>query len=251
MTGGHPSGGRYLVLGAGGLGCPALLGLVAGGAAEIAVVDCDVVDATNLHRQILYSLGDVGAPKVAAAARRLRARAPGLRVEPLHLRLDAASLPALLAAQPAGTVVLECSDQPDLKFLVSDTCVALGLPLALGGVQRWGGLAMAVAPGGACLRCVFEDAPPPELAPSCAAVGVLGGAAGTLGFLVAHLAAALRAGSEVAGTLIALDVRDPRPQQIRPRPRPGCTGCDPAAARRISAPLRPACSVSTADACGR
>lgn len=242
--------GRYLVLGAGGLGCPALFGLVAGGAAEIAVVDCDVVDATNLHRQVLYDLGDVGARKVDAAARRLRARAPGLRVEPIDLRLDERTLPALLAAQPAGTVVLECSDQPDLKFMVNDVCLDLGLPLALGGVQRWGGLAMAVARGGACLRCVFEDAPPPELAPSCAAVGVLGGAAGLLGYLVAHLAAALHGGSDVAGTLVALDLRDLRPQQIRPRPRRGCRGCDPAAQERISGPLRPACSVSTAGACG-
>src|SRR5262245_7002310 len=104
------SGGRFLVLGAGGLGCPALLGLVAGGADSLAVVDCDVVDATNLHRQVLYGLADVGAPKVLAAARNLRARAPALRVEPIPLRLDERTLSPLLAAQPAGTVVLECSD---------------------------------------------------------------------------------------------------------------------------------------------
>lgn len=243
------SGGRFVVLGAGGLGCPALLGLVGAGAREIVVVDCDRVDATNLHRQILYDLGDVGARKVDAAARRLRARAPALRVEPVDLRLDERTLPALLAAQPAGTIVLECSDGPDLKFLTNDTCLDLGLGLALGGVQRWGGLAMAVARGGACLRCVFESAPPPELAPSCAAVGVLGVAAGTLGYLVAHLAAALCSGADVAGTLMALDLRDPRPQQIRPRARVGCPGCDPATGPRSTGRLRPACSVSTAGAC--
>ena len=81
------TGGRFLVLGAGGLGCPALLGLTAAGARELAVVDCDVVDATNLHRQVLYDLGDVGAPKVEAAARRLRERVPQLRVEPISVRL--------------------------------------------------------------------------------------------------------------------------------------------------------------------
>lgn len=240
------TGGRFLVLGAGGLGCPALLGLVAGGARELAIVDCDVVDATNLHRQVLYDLGDVGAAKVEAAARRLRARAPDLRVEPIALRLDERTLPDLLAAQPAGTVVLECSDQADLKFLVNDSCLEFGLPLALAGVQRWGGLAIAIARGAACLRCVFEEAPPPALAQPCSAVGVLGAAAGALGFLVAHLAVALQSGADVAGTLIALDVRDLRPQQIRPRPRAGCPACDGTAARRPPAPLRPTCSTSAA-----
>ncbi len=239
---------RFLVLGAGGLGCPALLGLAAGGAEDLALVDCDRVDATNLQRQILYGVGDVGAAKADAAARALRAR--GLRAEPLALRLDARSAPALLAAQPPGTIVLECSDQPDLKFLVQDTCVDLGLPLVVGGAQRWGGLVMAVAPGGACLRCVFEEAPPPELAPSCASVGVLGAAVGALGFMMAHLALALARGADLAGTLITLDVRELRPRQLRPRPRPGCSGCAPRGPRP-AAELRPTCSVSAAEPCGR
>lgn len=243
------TGGRFLVLGAGGLGCPALLGLVAGGARELAVVDCDDVDATNLHRQVLYDLGDVGAPKVEAAARRLRARVPALRVEPIPLRLDERTLSSLLAAQPRGTIVLECSDQPDLKFMVHDACRAHELPLVLGGVQRWGGQAMAVRHGaGACFRCVFEEAPPAELAPSCAAVGVLGAAAGALGFMMAHLAVALAAGADVAGTLVALDLRDVRPQQIRPRRRPGCPGCDPGVEPPSSRPLGPTC---TSAACSR
>ncbi|MCY1057839.1 ThiF family adenylyltransferase [Nannocystis sp. SCPEA4] len=244
--------GRFLVLGAGGLGCPALLGLSAAGARELAIVDCDVVDATNLHRQVLYDLGDVGAPKVEAAARRLRERVPQLRVEPISVRLDERTLSSLLAAQPAGTVVLECSDQPDLKFMVHDGCRAHGLPLVIAGVQRWGGQAMAVRHGaGACFRCVFEEAPPAELAPSCAAVGVLGAAAGALGFMMAHLAVALAEGADVAGTLVALDLRDLRPQQIRPRQRSGCAGCDPSAVPAPQRPLGPACSTSAGPACSR
>lgn len=244
--------GRFLVLGAGGLGCPALLGLVAAGARELAVVDCDVVDATNLHRQVLYDLGDVGAPKVEAAARRLRARAPALRVEPIPLRLDERTLSSLIAEQPSDTVVLECSDQADLKFLVHDTCRAHGLAVVVGGVQRWGGQAMAVRHGaGACFRCIFEGAPPAELAPSCAAVGVQGAAAGALGFLMAHLAVALDAGDDIAGTLIALDLRDLRPQQIRPRRRAGCPGCDPAVGPAPRQLLGPTCSTSSATPCSR
>ena len=248
------AGGRYLVLGAGGLGCPALLGLLAAEADALAIVDCDVVDPTNLHRQVLYGLADVGAPKVEAAARTLRARAPGLTVEPISIRLDARTLSSVLAAQPPGTIVLECSDQPDLKFLVHDTCRAFGLALVVAGVQRWGGLAMAVRHGaGACLRCVFEAAPPVALAPSCAAVGVLGAAAGALGYLAAHLAVALHAGDDVAGTLIALDLREIRPQQIHPRRRPGCPGCDPDAPPLVQeqGPLGPACSTSAAAPCSR
>ncbi|MDC0722991.1 HesA/MoeB/ThiF family protein [Nannocystis bainbridge] len=237
------AGGRFLVLGAGGLGCPALLGLVGSGATRIGVVDCDVVDATNLHRQVLYDLGDVGAPKVEAAARRLRACAPDLEVEPIPLRLDERTLSSLLAAQAPGTVVLECSDQPDLKFLTHDLCGEHRLDLVIGGVQRWGGQAMAVRHGaGACFRCVFEAAPPAELAPSCAAVGVQGAAAGALGFMMAHLAVALDAGADVAGTLVALDLRELRPQQIRPARRAGCPGCDPQVSRPVRGPLGPACS---------
>lgn len=246
------AGGRFLVLGAGGLGCPALLGLVGAGARHVGVVDCDAVDATNLHRQVLYDLGDVGAPKVEAAARRLRALDPRLQVEPIPLRLDERTLSSLLAAQPPGTVVLECSDQPDLKFLVHDLCGEHHLDLVIGGVQRWGGQAMAVRHGaGACFRCVFEAAPPAELAPSCAAVGVLGAAAGALGFMMAHLAVALDAHQDVAGTLVALDLRELRPQQIRPARRAGCPGCDPHAPAPVRGPLGPACATAAGAACSR
>jgi len=213
------------VLGAGGLGCPALLGLLAGGADALTIVDHDVVDATNLHRQVLYTTADVGMAKVEAARLRLRGRRPALQVQPLRLRLDADNLGPLLAAAPPGTIVLECSDQPGLKFLVNDACLAHGLPLVLAGVQRWRGQVQAVVRGHACLRCMFEAPPPPELAEPCSAVGVMGPAAGLLGYWMAHLAMALRAGSTCAGELWAIDARSLEPQVLRPRPRPGCPAC--------------------------
>jgi molybdopterin/thiamine biosynthesis adenylyltransferase len=218
-------GGHYLVLGAGGLGCPALLGLVAAGADAITIVDHDVVDASNLQRQVLYTTGDVGMAKVEAAAVRLRSRAPRLRISPLRLRLDHDNLDALLAAQPAGTVVLECSDAPGLKFLVNDTCLSRQLPLVIAGVQRWRGQVQAVVRGHACLRCMFEEAPPPEQQESCAMVGVIGAAAGLLGYWMAHLAVALHAGAAVAGELWAIDTRSLAPQMLRPLPRAGCPAC--------------------------
>lgn len=219
------AGGHYLVLGAGGLGCPALLGLVAAGAEAITIVDHDVVDASNLQRQVLYTTADVGMAKVEAAAVRLRGRAPRVRLRTHRVHLDAASLGPLLAEQPAGTIVLECSDAPGLKFLVNDTCLSGQLPLVVGGVQRWRGQVQAVVRGHACLRCMFEGPPSPELQESCSLVGVMGAAAGLLGFWMAQMAVALRAGSPVAGTLWAIDTRTLTPQQMRPRPRPDCPAC--------------------------
>nr|WP_293173106.1 ThiF family adenylyltransferase [Nannocystis sp.] len=199
--------------------------MLAGGATSLTIVDHDVVDATNLHRQVLYTTADVGMAKVEAASFRLRGRQPALVVQPLRLRIDADNLGPLLAAQPAGTIVLECSDQPTLKFLVNDACLAHGLPLVLAGVQRWRGQVQAVVRGHACLRCMFEAPPPPELAESCSAVGVMGTAAGLLGYWMAHLAFALRAGSDCAGELWAIDARSLEPQVLRPKPRPGCPAC--------------------------
>ena len=163
--------------------------------------------------------------KALAASVRLRARRPALVVRPLRLRIDERNLGPLLAAQPPGTIVLECSDQPALKFLVNDACLAHGLPLVLAGVQRWRGQVQAVVRGHACLRCMFEAPPPPELAESCSVVGVMGTAAGLLGYWMAHLALALRAGSAGAGELWAIDTLSLEPQVLRPRPRPGCPAC--------------------------
>lgn len=219
------AGGHYLVLGAGGLGCPALLGLAAAGADAITLVDHDVVDASNLQRQVLYTTADVGMAKVDAARVRLRGRAPRLRLRTHQLHLDANNLGPLLAEQPAGTIVLECSDAPTLKFMVNDACLSAALPLVVGGVQRWRGQVQAVERGYACLRCMFEGPSPAELQESCSQVGVMGAAAGLLGFWMAQMAVALRAGSPVAGMLWAIDTRTLLPQQMRPRPRPDCPAC--------------------------
>lgn len=221
MTG----GGHYLVIGAGGLGCPALLGLLAAGAEAITIVDHDVVETHNLQRQILYTVGDVGMAKVEAAAVRLRARAPHLKITPRRVKVDAVSLGPLLAELPPHTIVLECSDGPGLKFLVQDACLARQIPLVVGGAQRWRGQAQAVVRGQACLRCVFEEPPPPDLQEPCSAVGVIGAAVGLLGYLMAHLAVSLRAGAAVAGRVWAIDTRTLTPQELQPRPRAGCPAC--------------------------
>lgn len=215
---------RFLVLGAGGLGCPALLGLVAGGARTITLVDHDVVEATNLQRQVLFEMADVGAPKVEAAARRLHARARDLSVVGLRQRLDPAALAELIATSPPYTVILECTDDPELKFAANDACTARGLPVVIGAVQRWQGRVLAVASGAACYRCIFESPPPAELVPSCAAVGVIGAGAGTVGHLMATWALDLAEGStRTAGRLIAFDFLAATVRTMQPAPRATCT----------------------------
>ena len=228
MTSGRDDRGEhFLVLGAGGLGSPALLGLVAAGARRITIVDRDRVELSNLQRQVLYDVGDVGAYKAAAAARSLRRRARGLELAAIVADVDEAGLLALLGAAPPATVVLECSDDPGLKFMVNDACLERQIPAVIAGAQRWRGQALAVAPGlGACMRCVYEAPPPVELRESCAEVGVIGAAVGLFGELMALLAWRLAyEPAAVAGALIALDLLRLEIHTLRPRPRPGCPAC--------------------------
>lgn len=222
---------QFWVLGAGGLGCPALLGLMAAHPeAQITLVDNDVVDATNLHRQVLYALEDVGAPKVEAAAFRLSQRAPGLRLVGLRRRLAPGDVHAALRAVDAETVVLECSDDPALKFAVNDAVLAHGLRGVIGGVVATQGQAMAVAGGHACYRCLFHAPPPSGATRSCAEVGVLGPVAGAIGYQMAHLATALRVDATVAGRLFDFDAMGIRITTLSPPIRPDCRcQIDPAA----------------------
>ncbi len=227
---------HFIVIGAGGLGCPALLGLVGGGARRLTIIDDDCVESSNLQRQVLYAVDTLGCPKVEAASWRLRAltrRAQPLDVQTLARRLEVDQNGALvggIAALSPGraAVVLECSDSPALKFAVHDACVTAGVPLVIGGVLGWRGQAMAVAPDAperACYRCRFEDPPPPELAPSCASVGVVGAVAGVVGHCMAALALALTGPDRGrdCGRLHDFDLLAGRCAALAPRASPTCS----------------------------
>jgi molybdopterin/thiamine biosynthesis adenylyltransferase len=221
---------HYVVIGAGGLGCPALLGLQAGGARRISIVDDDVVDLANLPRQVLYESADVGVAKVDAARWALQSET--IEIETLARRLEPAELPTWIDALVANTrepIVLECSDSPRLKFAVHDACVAKGVRVVVGGVVGWHGQAMAVDPrqaDAACYRCVFEAPPPRELTPACAEVGVAGTAAGTVGHAMALLALALaEAASSVAGVCLHFDLLRATVRRLAPKPRAHCPTC--------------------------
>jgi molybdopterin/thiamine biosynthesis adenylyltransferase len=195
---------RVLVVGAGGLGCPAMMVLARAGVGSLAIADDDVVDVTNLHRQILFDEEDVGALKAERAAERLRALAPSCDASAVGSRV----LPhnAVQLVQDAD-VVVEGSDNFATKFLVADACAIARVPVVHAAAVRWHGTVLAVGPGGApCYRCLFEDVPR-ENAPNCAEAGVMGPVVGVLGAIQADLALSILDGEPVEGTLVTFDAR--------------------------------------------
>lgn len=230
-----------LVIGAGGLGGPALLGLAAAGVGRLVLVEDDAVDTSNLARQPLFGEADLGRRKAEAAAERLRALHPGLRLDVHDRRFDAASAAALLAD---ADVLVDGSDNFDTKFLANDAAVAARRPLVHGGVLRTTAQLLTVVPGGlgGCLRCLFEGPPPAGQVPTCAQAGVLGPVAAFAGALMAAEAIRVLAGERGAyeGRLLAWEARSARARVVLVRRRPGCAGCDPAVRPELrdAAPLR-------------
>jgi molybdopterin/thiamine biosynthesis adenylyltransferase len=193
---------RVLVVGAGGLGCPASLALACAGVGSLTIADDDVVEESNLHRQILFDEVDVGADKANAAAHALAGLVPGVATSVVGARM----LPhnAMQLVQKAD-VVIEGSDNFATKFLVADACALARVPVVHAAAVRWHGTVLAVGPGGApCYRCLFEDLPRDD-APTCADAGVVGPLVGVLGAIQADLALSLLDGEPVEGTLVTFD----------------------------------------------
>lgn len=212
-----------LVVGAGGLGCPALYALARAGVGTLGVADPDRVDVTNLHRQILHASADVGRLKVESAAAALVARFPDLRVRTHALRVETANAAALISQYQ---VVVDGTDSFDSKFLLNDSCVLGGVPLVIGAVVGLGGQLMSVLPGHACYRCLFEAPPEAGAIASCQQAGVLGPVAGVIGALQAKEALAILAGApELASALLAYEARSDRRRVVRFRPRRSCAAC--------------------------
>ncbi|MBN1209258.1 MAG: HesA/MoeB/ThiF family protein [Myxococcaceae bacterium] len=176
---------RVLVVGAGGLGCPASLALAHAGVGHLTLVDPDQVDVTNLHRQLWHRTPDVGRLKAESAAAGLARAFPELSTEAIPARVDADNAEPLFRAHD---VVIDATDGTATKFFLSDVAVLTGVPLVYGGVLRMQGQAMRIDPDGPCLRCLYEAPPPPDAVPTCAQAGVLGSMAGLVGALQALLA---------------------------------------------------------------
>jgi molybdopterin/thiamine biosynthesis adenylyltransferase len=223
---------HVLIVGAGGLGCPAALYLASGGVGRLTIADPDVVDATNLQRQILYRRESIGAAKAASARAALHAVNPDVEVLALTARLEGA---ALERAVYAAEVVLDCSDNFETRHAVNRACVRAARPLVSGAAIRFDGQ-LAVfdprRPGAACYACLFpEDTQAEEL--RCAVMGVLAPLTGVIGAMQAIEAMKLIAGigEPLAGRLLLLDALHGESRTVRISKDPRCPVCGSAGAR--------------------
>jgi len=220
---------RVLVVGAGGLGSPAAFYLAAAGIGHLRLVDDDVVERSNLQRQILHTEAEIGCAKVASAARRLNALNPDVHVEPIQERLTSANIERLL---DGVDVVLDGADNFPVRYLLNDACVKLARPLVYGAVHRFEGQLSVFDAGrqrghAPCYRCLFPSPPAPEDAPNCSEVGVLGVLPGTIGMLQATevVKLLLGIGTPLTGRLLQFDARSMRMRETRLLPDPDCPIC--------------------------
>jgi len=179
--------GRVLVIGCGGLGSAITYYLAAAGVGTLGLADNDVVESSNLNRQILHGTHRLGWHKTVSAARTLQDFYPELQVNLHQERITAANLVELVR-QYQYDFVIDASDNFETKFLINDQCVQAGIPFSHAGVLAWEGQSLTWLPDGQtpCLRCFFEEAPPPEITPTSKTVGILGAVAGTLGTIQAQ-----------------------------------------------------------------
>lgn len=219
-------GARVLVLGAGGLGAPALLYLAAAGVGRITVVDHDRVERSNLQRQIIHADARIGEPKALSAAAALRALNPHVEVLPIIARFGTDTGPDLIAGHD---LVLDGTDDLATRELVNRLAVAAGVPLVWGALARWEGQVSLFDPvrGGPCLACLFPVRPAPGMVPSCAEAGVAGPLPGIIGAIMATEAVKqiTGAGQTLRGRLMLHDALYADARVIGVKPRPGCPVC--------------------------
>jgi adenylyltransferase/sulfurtransferase len=225
-----------LIIGAGGLGCPAALALAAGGARRIGVVDDDRVDGSNLHRQVLFDDADVGELKVVAFARALARRFPAVDVVTHAVRFDVTTAADLVAAYD---VVIDGSDNFATKFLANDAAVLARRPLVHGAAVGTGGQLVTVPAGGRpCYRCLFEEPPPAGVGPSCAEAGVLGPVPGVIGALQGLEAARILASESArfSGQIVQYDAPSMSFRSVHFKPNRACGVCGPTPTIRLLDP---------------
>jgi len=214
-----------LLIGVGGLGSPLALYLAAAGVGRIGLVDDDVVDASNLQRQILYATQDVGRPKVEVASERIRALNPDVEVEAHPLRLCSENA---LGIFESYDVVVDGTDNFPTRYLSNDACVLLGKPNVYGSIFRFEGQASVFdASKGPCYRCLFPEPPPPGAVPSCAEGGVLGVLPGIIAMIQATetVKILMGTGSGLLGRLLLYDALAMEFTEFRLRKDPGCPVC--------------------------
>lgn len=216
--------GRVLVVGAGGLGAPVALYLAAAGVGTIGLVDGDVVDLSNLQRQVIHFTDDVGRPKVESARDKLLRINPHVQVNihPVFLRADNA-----LDIIGSYDFIVDGTDNFPVKFLINDACIQAGKPFSHGGILRFEGQTFTHVPGTACYRCLFGAPPPPGLVPTCSQAGVLGAIAGMLGTIQAAevLKYLTGVGQLLTNRLLTFNAKTMEFRTIRTRRHDGCPIC--------------------------
>jgi sulfur-carrier protein adenylyltransferase/sulfurtransferase len=217
---------KVLLVGAGGLGSPASLYLAAAGVGRIGIVDADVVDESNLQRQIVHSTESLGEPKVESAKRAIEALNPDVEVVAYKERLTSENIERILA--DGWDVVVDGADNFPTRYLVNDASVWHDIPVVHGSIYRFEGQVTVFKPHeGPCYRCLFPTPPPPELAPSCAEGGVLGVLPGVIGSLQASeaLKLALGIGEPLIGRLLLFDALSADFNEVKLRRDPDCPVC--------------------------
>jgi sulfur-carrier protein adenylyltransferase/sulfurtransferase len=216
---------RVLLVGVGGLGSPVALYLAAAGVGHLGLVDFDVVDVTNLQRQVIHGTTDVGRPKLDSARDRIHEVNPNVHVEGYGTRLTSENALEIIAEYD---LVVDGTDNFPTRYLSNDACVMLGKPNVYGSIFRFEGQASVfAAEGGPCYRCLFREPPPPGLVPSCAEAGVLGVLPGIVGTIQATEAIklVLGAGDSLVGRLLLIDALSMQFRAVRVQRDPQCPAC--------------------------
>lgn len=222
---------QVLMVGAGGLGAPAAYYLAAAGVGTLRIADDDVVERSNLQRQVLHREATIGVAKVESAAAALQALNPRVQVDARFERITSANVEAMLEGVD---VVLDGADNFPARYLLNDACVKLGVPLVYGAVHRFAGQVSVFDAGrqrgvAPCYRCLFPEPPPPEAAPNCSEAGVLGVLPGVVGLLQATevLKLLLGIGTPLTGRLLHFDALGMRFRETALAPDPDCAVCAP------------------------
>lgn len=217
---------KVLMVGAGGLGAPALQYLAAAGVGQIGVIDDDVVENANLQRQVIHTDTRIGLPKVQSALEAIKAQNPFVTVKPYQRRLDESFAAELIAEYD---MVLDGTDNFATRYLTNNVCVAAKIPLISAALTQWEGQISVYDPANdaPCYACVFPEAPAPGLVPSCAEAGVIGPLPGVIGSMMAVEAVKLitQAGEPLRGRLLIYDALYAETRVIAAKRRPDCTVC--------------------------
>ena len=215
---------KVLVVGAGGLGSPVALYLALAGVGTLGIVDFDIVDLTNLQRQILHQNDDVGRPKVESARETLNAYNPDVNVVTHEVPLTSENAMQII---PRYDIVVNGADNFATRYLVNDACFLANKPLVDGSILLFDGQASTYLPGKGCYRCLFPEPPPPGMVPSCAEAGVLGALCGTVGSIQATevLKLILEIGDPLVGRLLLYDALSMEMRVVKTRRDPKCPLC--------------------------